>query len=191
MGGPLNLVDTFTYLRSNVSSTENDINTRLAKAWTTINWLPAIWKSDLTDKTKCIFFNAAVISILQYGCNTWTLTNCMEKNYTGVLRTLLNKSWEQHPTKQQLHCYKSPITKTIQVRWIRHARHCWRNKEELISNVLLWTSSHRRAKIERSARTYRHQLCVDTGCSMKDLTGATDDRDGWREDLGSVTWWWW
>ena len=32
-GGPLKLVDKFTYLGSSVSSTENDMNTRLAKAW--------------------------------------------------------------------------------------------------------------------------------------------------------------
>ena len=31
-GGPLNLVDNFTYLRSSVSSTEKDINIQLAKA---------------------------------------------------------------------------------------------------------------------------------------------------------------
>ena len=33
-GGPLKLVDKFTYLGSSVSSPETDINTRLAKAWT-------------------------------------------------------------------------------------------------------------------------------------------------------------
>ena len=32
MGGPLKLVDKFTYLESRVLSTENDINTQLAKA---------------------------------------------------------------------------------------------------------------------------------------------------------------
>ena len=38
-GGPLKLVDKFTYLGSSVSSTENDINARLAKAWTANDWL--------------------------------------------------------------------------------------------------------------------------------------------------------
>ena len=33
-GGPLKLMDNVTYLGSSVSSTENDVNTRLAKAWT-------------------------------------------------------------------------------------------------------------------------------------------------------------
>ena len=41
--GSLKLVDMFTYLRSNVSSTENDINTRLATAWTAIDRLSVIY----------------------------------------------------------------------------------------------------------------------------------------------------
>ena len=48
----LKLVDKFTYLGSSVSSTETDIDTRLTKAWTAINCLLVIWKSDLTDKMK-------------------------------------------------------------------------------------------------------------------------------------------
>ena len=43
-GTPLKLVDKFTYLGSSVESTEKDIETRLAKAWTAINRLSIIWK---------------------------------------------------------------------------------------------------------------------------------------------------
>ena len=49
-GTSLKLVDKFTYLGSSVSSTENDIDTRLTKAWTAIDRLSIIWKSDPTDK---------------------------------------------------------------------------------------------------------------------------------------------
>ena len=69
-GTSLKLVDKFTYLRSSVSSTEKDINTQLMKAWTAINRLSIIWKSDLTNKMKPSFFQAEVISILLYGCTT-------------------------------------------------------------------------------------------------------------------------
>ena len=129
---------------SSISLTEKDIDTRLPNAWTAINRLSSRWKSDLTDKMKCSFFQAAVVSILLYGCTTWTLTKRLEKkkidgNYTRMLQTILIKSWRQHPTGHQLYGYLSPITKTIQVRRIRHAGHCWRNKDELISDVLLWT----------------------------------------------------
>ena len=50
-GHSLKLVDEFTYLESRVSSTENDINTRLAKL-SAIDTLSVIWKSDLFDKIK-------------------------------------------------------------------------------------------------------------------------------------------
>ena len=78
-GSSLKLVDKFTYLRSSISSTKTDINTQLAKAWTAIDRLLVIWKLDLTDKIKHVFFQAVVMSILLYGCTTWTLTKCMEK----------------------------------------------------------------------------------------------------------------
>ena len=77
-GSSLKQVDKFTYLGSRVSSTKKDIDTRLAEAWTANNWLSVIWKSDLADKMKRSFFQAAVVSILLYGCTTWTLTKRME-----------------------------------------------------------------------------------------------------------------
>ena len=199
-GTPLKLVDKFTYLGSSVESTEKDIETRLTKAWTAINRLSTIWKSDLTDKMKRSFFQAAVTSILLYGCTTWTLTKRLEKkldgNYTRMLRAILNKSWQQHPTRHQLYGHLPPITKSIQVRRTRHAGHCWRSRDELISDVLLWIPTHGRAKAGRPARTYIQQLCEDTGCCPEDLPRAMNDREEWRERVrdiraASTIWWWW
>ena len=77
-----------------------------------------IWKSDLTDKMKHSFFQVAVMSILLHGCTTWTQTKRLEKkldgNYTRMLRAILNRSWQQHPTWRQLYGHLPPITKTIQ-----------------------------------------------------------------------------
>ena len=102
-GSSLKLVDKFPYLGSSVLSTETDINMWLAK----------------------------------YGCTTWMLTKWIEKkldgNYTRMLWAILNKSWRQHPTKQQLYSQLPPITKTIKVRWTSHMGHCWRSRDELIS----------------------------------------------------------
>ena len=189
-GTPLKLVDKFTYLGSSVESTEKDIETRLTKAWTAINRLSTIWKSDLTDKMKRSFFQAAVTSILLYGCTTWTLTKRLEKkldgNYTRMLRAILNKSWQQHPTRHQLYGHLPPITKTIQVRRTRHAGHCWRSRDELIRDVLLWIPTHGRAKAGRPARTYIQQLCEDTGCCPEDLPRAMNDREEWRERVRDI-----
>ena len=199
-GSSLKLVDKFAYLGSSVSSTEKNINMWLAKAWTAINRLSVIWKSDLTDKIKRSFFQAMVASILLYGSTTWTLTKHIEKklnsNYTRMLWSKLNKSWRQHPTKQQLYGHLPPITKSMKVRQTRHAGHCRRSKDELISDMLLWTSSHGRVKARWPVVTYLQHLCADTEYSLEDLPGAMDDRDRWQERVreiraGSMTWWWW
>ena len=65
-GTSLKMVDKYTYLGSSVSSTEKDIDTRLSMAWRAIGKLSIIWKSNLTDKMKRSFFQAAVVSILLY-----------------------------------------------------------------------------------------------------------------------------
>ena len=119
-GTSLKLVDNYPYIGSSVSSTEKDLDTRLTKAWTAIDKLSVIWKSDLSDKMKRSFFQPAVVSILLYGCTTWTQTKRLEKkldnNYIRMLQAILNKSWRQHPTKHQQYGHLPPITKTIQVR---------------------------------------------------------------------------
>ena len=142
-GTSLKLVDKFTYLGSSVSSTKKYIDTRLTKTWTAHDKLSIIWKSDLNDKMKRSFFQAVVVSILLYRCTTWMLTKRMEKkldgNYKRMLRAILNKSWRQHPNKHQLYGYLPPITKNFQVRRTRHTGNFWRSRDELISDVLLWT----------------------------------------------------
>ena len=107
----------------------------------------------------------------------------LDGNYTRMLRAVLIQSRRQYPTKQQLYDYLPPITKTIQVKRTRYAGHYWRRKSELISNILLWTPSHGRAKAGRPTKTYIQQRCAD---SLEELPGAMDDRDGWRERVREI-----
>ena len=145
---------------------------------------------------KRSFFQAAVVSILLYWRTTRTLTKRLEEkldgNYTRMLRAILNMSWRQNPARHQLYGHLPPIMKTIQVRRTRHAGHCWRSGDELISDVLLWT----RAKAGRPTRTFIQQLCEDKECSPEDQPEAMNEMEKWRErarDIraGGTTWWWW
>ena len=43
---------------------------------------------------------------------------------------------------------------SFKVRRTRPAGHCWRSKDELISDVLLWTPTYGRAKAGQPSRTY-------------------------------------
>ena len=169
--------------------------------------LPSFQQTALQDCTRQWLILSLVgiifiiyIYILLYGCTTWTLSKRLEKkldsNYTRMLRAILNKSWWQHPTRHQLYGHLPPITKTIQARRTRHAEHCWRSSDALISDVLLWTPTYDRAKAGRPARTYIQQLCEDTGCGPEDLPEAMNDGKKWRERVRDIhacgtTWWWW
>ena len=72
---PLKVVDQFIYLCNNISSTERDVNVNIVKVWTAVDRLSTMWKSDLSDKIKREIFPAAAVSVLLYGCTTWTITN--------------------------------------------------------------------------------------------------------------------
>ena len=183
-GTSLKLDDKFPYLGSSVSSTEKDIDTWLTKAWTAIDRLSIIWKSDLADKMKRSSFQAAVVSILLYGCTTWTLTKRLKKNldgnYSRMLRAILNKPWRQHATRHQLYGHLPPITKTIQVRRTRHTGYCWRSKDELISDVLLWPPAYSRAKAGRPTWTYSSYVSIQDvalkTCQKRWMIGRSDER---------------
>ena len=99
----------------------------------------------------------------------------LDGNCTRMLRIVLNKSWTEHPTKQHMYGHLPLILKTIQVRQTRYERHCWRSKDELISDVLLWTPTHGRVSVGQPARIYLYQLCADTECHLDNLLRAVDD----------------
>ena len=101
--------------------------------------------------------------------------------------TILN-AW----TKNVSSC-KATYTKTIKVRRTRHAVYCWRRKDKLINDTLLWTPSHGRAKVGRPARTYLQPIYL---CRYRMWPGGPvrSDRDGWQERVREIhancaTWW--
>ena len=143
---------------------------------------------------KCSFFQATVVSILLYRCTTWTLTKWMKKkldcNYTS---TASNFEQFLEATPHKAAAVRSPTS--IKVKRTKHAAHYLRSRDELKSDVLLWTPSHGQSKAERPARTYIQQLCEDTGCSIEDLPELMNNRVEWWERVrdiraGGTTRWW-
>ena len=112
----------------------------------------------------------------------------LDGNYSRMLRAILNKSRRQHPTKQQLYGHLPPITKTIKVRRTRRAGHCWRSRDELISDLLLWTLSHgpsnRRAT--RLEPTYSSSVWI--GVDLKTCRRRWTIRRVAREGQGYPCW---
>ena len=70
--------------------------------------------------------------------------NCEVKvNVKKQFKYFLNKSWSQHPSKQQLYGHLPPILQTIQVRQIRYRGHCLtKKKTNLTKHILSWTPTY-------------------------------------------------
>ena len=131
---------------------------------------PSLTPTDSTAEGICIYYFIAPSYFRFRSCDLSSLI------YTGA--SLIDDSLkDQYVTLP-------PITKLIQIRRTRHAGHCWRSKDELISDVLPWTPSHGGAKVGRPAGTYTQQLCVDTGCSLEDLPEAMADETGSERGSG-------
>jgi len=98
----LEVVDTFTYLGSTMSSTlslDAEISSRIAKASTVMTKLnKRVWKNDLlSDKTKFCVYQACILSTLLYGSESWTTYARQERRliilHLYCLRRLLHTKW--------------------------------------------------------------------------------------------------
>ena len=71
--------------------------TRQAKTWKAIGRLLVIERSDLSNKIKGNFFQAAVVFILLYKCTTWTLTKWKERKPEGNCTRMLLLYFDLRP----------------------------------------------------------------------------------------------
>ena len=104
----------------------------------------------------------------------------------GPCMLLWTNPGKKYPTQQQVYGHLPLILRTIRVRRARYSRHCWLDKDELISDVLQWTPTHGHTSAGWLAKMYVHQLCPDIGYRLVDLPGAMADWDGWWERLKGI-----
>ena len=184
-GKALGSVDNFLYLGSWVMSCEQDINTRIAKAWAALNKLNKIWKSKLKTSLKMQFFRATVESVLLYGANTWTLTEKLKKkldgSYTRMLRVVKNITRKDKIPNTILYENTPKITHTIQAHRVQFSGHCLRSSEELISSAILWEPRHGNRPRGRPRKTFLDQLEADTGLHRDLLPEEMKNREEWRK----------
>ena len=104
------------------------------------NRLHQIWKSDISISTKIDLFKACVESILIYGSETWSMRKKLQESldgtYTRLLMRIKNISWRQHKTKAEIYGELPPISTIVAQRRTSFAGHCFRGKEQIISNIL-------------------------------------------------------
>ena len=135
------------------------------------------------NKTQKKLFRVTVESLLVYGAISWTLTIAFEKkrngSYTRMLRVALNISWRDHMSNKDLYGKIPKFTDTIREQRLRISGHCWRSKNEVVSDVLLRLPIHRRRSRGRPAKTFVDQIMEDTSCNYEELPNAMMNREEW------------
>ena len=123
-------------------SSEKDFEIRKALAWSACHKMKSIWNSKLSRKMKIRIFKATVESVLLYGCPTWTVNKVLERRmdgcYTRMLRMVLNISWKEKLTNQELYQDLPKVSDIVRERRLRLAGHCVRHDDEIAHHLVLW-----------------------------------------------------
>ena len=53
--------------------------------------------------------------------------------------------------------------------------HCYRSKDEAVTNLILCTPKHGKAKVRHPSKTYTKQLTENADCQLEDLSRAMED----------------
>ena len=169
---------------------------RKAQAWAALNKMDAIWKSKLGRKTKISLFSATVVSVLLYGCETWTLTAALEKKIQAFenkcLRKLLQISWTEHKTNnyvwskiESLAGPQEPLLSTAKrrkLKWFGHnTRRC-----SLSKTIMQGTVQGQRTR-GRPRKNWHGNIREWTGLQNHQLLQAAADRQQWRRVVLSAT----
>ena len=72
------------------------------------------------------------------------------------------------------------ISTTIRERCLRYSSHCWRSKNEVVSDLVSWEPKHCKRSVGVQAHTFVDLLEADTGVPG-DCLAAMDDRAGWSK----------
>ena len=143
------------YLGSNISSTENDFNIRVEKAWTAIDESSTVRKFNLYSNKTGILSCYSHVSIIVWLHHLDFNETPREEACWGlcclIFWTNPGSSTPQNSTSTAI-CLPS----NNQIRWVRHAEYCWAGGSNgLISEVIRWSSSYPYTNVgwtEKSAR---------------------------------------
>lgn len=99
----LKVVDKFTYLGSTISKNvtiDDEVNARISKASCTFGRLYTnVWRRNgINLNTKLKVYRAAVLPVLLYACETWTIysrhVRKLNHLHTTCLRKIMNIKWQ-------------------------------------------------------------------------------------------------
>ena len=186
-------MDAFKYLGATLTKdgrSTTEIKSRLAIATSAMAKLQKIWKSkEISFPTKIKLYRSLVLSILLYGCESWTMTADTTRRVqtfeTKCFRRLLRISWKDRKTndyvRSQIEMLAGPqepllaIVKRRKLSWFGHViRH-----NSLPKTVLQGTLEGGRRR-GRQAKCWLDNIKDWTRMDSPTLMRQAEDRAGWR-----------
>jgi hypothetical protein len=180
-------VDKFVYLGSQISSSggcEGEIKRRIALATSTFNrlWDKIFKRRNITMRVKLRLLNAAVIPVLTYGCESWSMTAAMEKRLNACeskwLRRLLRISYKDRVTNADVRerTGQEEVENFIRRARLRWMGHVMRMEEgRVTSKIYEWRPKGRRPAGRPKTR-WTDTLEKDLGRAGLSLYGVTTGR---------------
>ena len=123
------------------------------------------WRSSMDPRRP-------LTSHLKNHSSKWNKTREALLNEQGRTRKWRSSMDPRRPLTSHLKNHSSKSNK--------HAKHCWRNKDELVNDVLLWTTYPWTRQCWLTSKNL-YQLDAGTGCRLEDMPRAMDDRGGERD----------
>ena len=198
-GQTLEEVEAFKYLGATLTKdgrSSTEVKIRLAISMSAMAGLSKIWRSkDISFPTKIKLFRSLVLSILLYGCESWTLTAELEKKIQAFemkcYRRLLQISWTQHKTnefvKNQVTMLAGPqepllaIVKRRKLAWFGHV-----TRHNTLSKTIMQGTLEGGRRRGRPRKSWTDDVKSWTCLDMPDLLNQAENRLGWRR-LSSVS----
>ena len=193
-------VESFTYLGSSVHSSgycSHDLRRRIGLAGSVFNQLRRVWRqSRLTLATKLKVFTSCVISVLLYGCETWTLLKADRRKlsafHMNCQRRILGVRWYERVTNAEIarRTGQPDIIHSIIVRQHSLFGHVRRMDEGAPAHKALevsvrlsggWRPDHTwRRPRGRPRLTWLRQMLSYLGLTAQEAWDAAADRNRWR-----------
>ena len=192
-GEPLEEVTSFKYLGATLSKDGTctaEVRIRIAIATAAMARLARVWKSNIGFPTKFKLFRSLVISILLYGCETWTLLAETERRIQAFemkcLRRLLRISYLEHKTNDYVRSLVSsyvgpqePLLTTVKRRklaWFGHV-----TRHDTLSKTILQGTVEGGRRRGRQRKSWTDNVKEWTDLSIPALLTTAANRTAWRK----------
>ena len=192
-------VDKFQYLGSIVTATggtEEDIETRMRKAQQVFALLKKVWRArTIALKTKLRIFNACVMSVLLYGCETWrsskTLMARLQSFVNRKLRYIIGIWWPRKIKNEDLwaRTNQEEIEITIRKRKFKWIGHTLRKPQTSVTRQALeWNpqGARRRGRPRGSWRRTVMDELAEQNISWNEAKLLARNRVRWRAAVDAL-----